>query len=57
MSNPYAKGLDRNAANYEALTPVSFLAKAAAVYQEAKANCHVARTSQGKLPLLPPNLP
>ncbi|HEX7465716.1 MAG TPA: AMP-binding protein, partial [Usitatibacter sp.] len=30
--NPYAKGLERNAANYTALTPVSFLAKAASVY-------------------------
>ena len=40
MGNPYAKGLDRNAANYAALTPVSFLAKAAAVYPQRVAVVH-----------------
>ncbi|HUL95390.1 MAG TPA: acyl-CoA synthetase [Usitatibacter sp.] len=34
---PYEKGLDRNEANYAALTPVSFLAKAAYVYPERTA--------------------
>ncbi len=38
--NPYAQGLDRNAANYAPLTPVSFLAKAAAVYPERIAAIH-----------------
>ena len=37
---PYDQGLDRNAANYAALTPVSFLAKAAAVYPERLAIVH-----------------
>jgi fatty-acyl-CoA synthase len=39
-SNVYAKGLDRNAANYSPLTPVSFLAKAAAVYPDRVAVIH-----------------
>jgi fatty-acyl-CoA synthase len=38
--NPYAIGLERNAANYTALTPVSFLAKAAGVYPEHAAVIH-----------------
>ncbi len=38
--NPYEKGLDRNEANYAALTPVSFLAKAAYVYPEHVAVVH-----------------
>ena len=36
----YARGLDRNAANYTALTPVSFLAKAAGVYPDRVAVIH-----------------
>src|SRR5947199_7894471 len=36
----YEKGLERNAANYTPLTPVSFLAKAAAVYPERIAVVH-----------------
>jgi len=39
-SNAYAQGLDRTAANYTPLTPVSFLAKAAAVYPERIAVIH-----------------
>jgi len=39
-ANVYAQGLDRNAANYTALTPVSFLAKAAAVYPDRVAVIH-----------------
>jgi len=39
-TNVYAQGLDRNAANYTALTPVSFLAKAAAVYPDRVAVIH-----------------
>jgi fatty-acyl-CoA synthase len=39
-SNPYAHGLERNAANYTPLTPVSFLAKAAAVYPDRIAAIH-----------------
>jgi fatty-acyl-CoA synthase len=38
--NPYAHGLERNAANYTPLTPVSFLAKAASVYPERVAVIH-----------------
>src|SRR5690349_22310298 len=40
MGNPYEKDLDRNEANYTALTPVSFLAKAAYVYPERVAVIH-----------------
>jgi fatty-acyl-CoA synthase len=39
-AGPYAKGLERNAANYTPLTPVSFLAKAAAVYPDRIAVVH-----------------
>jgi fatty-acyl-CoA synthase len=38
--NPYAHGLERNEANYTPLTPVSFLAKAAAVYPDRTAVIH-----------------
>jgi fatty-acyl-CoA synthase len=38
--NPYAKGLDRNEANYTPLTPVSFLAKVAYVYPDRVAIVH-----------------
>jgi fatty-acyl-CoA synthase len=38
--NPYQTGLERNEANYTALTPVSFLAKAAYVYPERVAVIH-----------------
>src|SRR5438105_4293778 len=38
--NAYEKGLERNAANYTPLTPVSFLAKAAQVYPERIAVIH-----------------
>jgi fatty-acyl-CoA synthase len=37
MAHPYEYGLERNAANYAALTPVSFLAKAAQVYPQRTA--------------------
>jgi len=40
MPSPYESGLDKNAANYTALTPVSFLAKAAYVYPERTAVIH-----------------
>ena len=39
-TSPYESGLDRNAANYTALTPVSFLAKAAYTYPERTAVIH-----------------
>src|SRR5471032_1848738 len=44
--NPYAHGLERNAANYTPLSPVSFLAKAASVYPGRLAVVHgaVSRT-------------
>jgi fatty-acyl-CoA synthase len=40
MASIYDKDLDRNEANYAALTPVSFLAKAASVYPERVAIVH-----------------
>jgi fatty-acyl-CoA synthase len=40
MTSPYAGGLERNAANYSTLTPVSFLAKAAYTYPERVAIVH-----------------
>ena len=40
MPSPYESGLDKNTANYTALTPVSFLAKAAYVYPERIAVIH-----------------
>src|SRR5258706_8763639 len=39
-SHPYERGLERNAANYTPLTPVSFLAKAAHVYPQRTAIIH-----------------
>lgn len=39
-ANAYGQGLDRNDANFTALTPVSFLAKAAAVYPDRLAVIH-----------------
>jgi fatty-acyl-CoA synthase len=40
MTSPYGRGLDRNAANYTPLTPVSFLAKAAYTYPQRTAVVH-----------------
>ncbi|APV51315.1 acyl-CoA synthetase [Betaproteobacteria bacterium GR16-43] len=40
MAGPYESGLERNAANYVPLTPVSFLAKAAQVYPDRLAVVH-----------------
>ncbi len=40
MTSPYAKGLERNEANYTPLTPVSFLAKAAYTYPLRTAIVH-----------------
>jgi len=40
MTSPYDGGLERNAANYSTLTPVSFLAKAAYTYPERVAIVH-----------------
>jgi fatty-acyl-CoA synthase len=37
---PYESGLERNAANYQPLTPLSFLARAAEVHPEATAIIH-----------------
>ncbi|MGE5651957.1 acyl-CoA synthetase [Noviherbaspirillum sp. UKPF54] len=39
-TNPYSTGLDKNAANYTSLSPLSFLAKAAAVYPQRIALIH-----------------
>jgi fatty-acyl-CoA synthase len=40
MTSPYEQGLGRNEANYAALTPVSFLAKAASVFPDRLAVIH-----------------
>ncbi|MBM3584557.1 MAG: acyl-CoA synthetase [Alphaproteobacteria bacterium] len=40
MTNPYETGLDRNAANHVPLTPLSLLARAAAVYSDRVAVIH-----------------
>ncbi len=40
MAHPFDDGLERNAANHAALTPVSFLARAAAVYAGKPAVLH-----------------
>ena len=40
MSTPYDTDLDRNAANFQPLTPLSFLARAAEVYPETPAITH-----------------
>ncbi|HSB82519.1 MAG TPA: acyl-CoA synthetase [Candidatus Methylomirabilis sp.] len=42
--NPFELGLDRGPANYTALTPLSFLARSAAVYPEKTAVIHGDRT-------------
>jgi fatty-acyl-CoA synthase len=44
MSTSYDTDLDRNAANFQPLTPLSFLARAAAVYPEQTAIIHGKRT-------------
>src|SRR5262249_6772434 len=43
MPNPYAIGLDRNAANHAALTPLSFLAWSAQAASQRTAVIHGAR--------------
>jgi fatty-acyl-CoA synthase len=40
MSTPYETDLDRNAANFQPLTPLSFLARAAGTYPETPAIIH-----------------
>jgi fatty-acyl-CoA synthase len=40
MSTPYETDLDRNAANFQPLTPLSFLARAAEIYPETPAIIH-----------------
>jgi fatty-acyl-CoA synthase len=44
MATPYDSGLDRNAANFQPLTPLSFLARAAEIYPEHTAIIHGARS-------------
>jgi fatty-acyl-CoA synthase len=43
MANPYEVGLDRNAANYVPLSPLTFLERAAAVFPNRTAVIHGAR--------------
>src|SRR5215468_3513578 len=45
MPMPYDTGLDRNAANHQPLTPLSFLARAATVYPDVTAIIHGRRSS------------
>ena len=40
MNNPYNSGLERNPANYQPLTPLTFLERAASVYPEHTAIIH-----------------
>jgi len=44
MSTPYDTDLDRNAANFQPLTPLTFLARAAEVHPDATAIIHGARS-------------
>jgi fatty-acyl-CoA synthase len=44
MATPYDTDLDRNAANFQPLTPLSFLARAAEVYPDQTAIIHGARS-------------
>jgi len=44
MASPYDTDLDRNPANFQPLTPLSFLARAAAVYPDQCAVIHGARS-------------
>jgi len=44
MATPYDTGLDRNPANFQPLSPLSFLARAAAVYPDQTAVIHGARS-------------
>jgi fatty-acyl-CoA synthase len=44
MASPYDTDLDRNPANFQPLTPLSFLARSAEVYPDAKAIVHGARS-------------
>jgi fatty-acyl-CoA synthase len=44
MASPYDTDLDRNPANFQPLTPLSFLARAAAVYPDQTAIIHGARS-------------
>src|ERR1700691_1205271 len=44
MSTPYDTDLPRNAANFQPLTPLSFLARAAQVYPDQTAIVHGARS-------------
>ena len=55
-SNPYDEHLDKNPANYQPLTPLQFLERAAAVYPEHTAIIHgnAALQLRGVLRALPP---
>jgi fatty-acyl-CoA synthase len=44
MATPYDTDLDRNAANFQPLTPLSFLARAAEIYPDQTAIIHGARS-------------
>src|ERR1700691_6024302 len=44
MTTPYETGLDRNAANFQPLTPLSFLARAAEIYPDQTAIIHGKRS-------------
>ena len=49
VRNPYEEGLERNAANHVALTPLGFLSRAAHVYPARTAWRHGARgAAQGQ---------
>ena len=49
MTTIYQNGLDKNPANFENLTSVSFLERTAALYPEDEATVHAQETRTGPL--------
>lgn len=49
--NPYTVGLDRNAANFVALTPLDFIARTASIFPERIAVVHGERRYRGPRPI------
>ena len=45
--NKYEQGLDKNAANFAALTPLNFIERAASVYPDQASIIHVLLTTRG----------
>ena len=47
-ANPYTIGLDKNAANFTALSPLSFIERTATVYPQLTSVIHGARRFTGR---------